>query len=396
MATTYPLPTLACTVTATGISSPTYADIYASLQASFQSIYGVDSVITPDSQDGQLLAIVARGQADANAATVAVYNSYSPATAQGVALSNAVKINGIARQASSFSSVALLLVGQVGSTINNGVVSDLNNNRWILPAVVVIPMTGSVTVSATCQTPGAVGAPINTVQQIMTPSLGWQSVTNLSSASPGAPVETDAQLRQRQAISTALPSLTVLQGISGAIADLAGVTEVRAFENDTGAVDANGLPAHSIAMVVEGGDVNEIAMAIYDKKTPGAYTYGTTSAAINDSYGIPHTIRFFIPAQVPVKASIMVHALTGYSSAIGDQIKQAVADYINALPIGQPVYISRLYLPAQLYGGLGSESFELTQIQISVYPAAVGSSDLILAFNEIAACDLTHISIGVV
>ena len=396
MATTYPLPTLACTVTATGISSPTYADIYTSLQASFQSIYGVDSVITPDSQDGQLLAIVARGQADANAATVAVYNSYSPATAQGVALSNAVKINGIARQASSFSSVALLLVGQVGSTINNGVVSDLNNNRWILPAVVVIPITGSVTVSATCQTPGAVGAPINTVQQIMTPSLGWQSVTNPSSASPGAPVETDAQLRQRQAISTALPSLTVLQGISGAIADLAGVTEVRAFENDTGAVDANGLPAHSIAMVVEGGDVNEIAMAIYDKKTPGAYTYGTTSAAINDSYGIPHIIRFFIPAQVPVKAVITVRALTGYSSALGDQIKQAVAAYINALPIGQPVYISRLYLPAQLYGGVGSESFELTQIQISINPAAVGSADLILAFNEIAACDLAHLSVGVI
>lgn len=396
MATTYPLPTLACTVTATGISSPTYADIYASLQASFQSIYGVDSVISADSQDGQLLAIVARAIFDANAATVAVFNAYSPATAQGVALSNGVKINGIARNSSSFSTAPLLLVGQIGSIINNGVVGDSSNNRWDLPATVVIPSSGDITVTATCQTPGAIEASADTINNILTPSLGWQTATNPGTASPGAPVETDAQLRQRQTISVALPSLTVLQGIAGAVADLDNVTEVRAFENDTGATDARGLPPHSIAMVVQGGDIGQIANAIYEKKTPGAYTYGTTPVVITDAYGIPHTIRFFIPTQVPIKAVITIHNLLGYTSAIAAQIKQAVADYINALPIGQSVFISRLFLPAQLYGGLGSETFELTQIQISIYPASVGSSDVTIAFNEVASCDVAHLTVTVV
>lgn len=393
---TYPLATLGPTVTASGITAPSYADIYASLQASFQSIYGVDAVITADSQDGQMLAVVARAISDSNNATIAVFNSYSPGTAQGVALSNAVKINGLRRNASSFSTAAVNLVGQVGAVINNGVIGDANNNRWLLPVMVVIPLAGDITVTATCQTPGTVVAGANTINVILTPSLGWQTATNPATAVPGAPVETDAMLRQRQAISTALPSLTVLQGVAGAVAAVTGVTQVRVFENDTGITDSRGLPPHSIAVVAQGGDVNAIASAIYAKKTPGAATYGTTPVVIEDSYGIDHTINFFIPTQEPMKAVISIHALSGYTSAVGTQILANVAAYINALPIGQSVFISRLFLPAQLYGGLGSETFELTQIQISIYPAAVGSSDVTLTFNQIATCDVAHLSIALV
>lgn len=396
MATTYPLTTLAATVTPAGITAPSYSDIYASLQASFQSIYGSDAIITPDSQDGQLLAVIARAINDANNATIAAFNSYSPATAQGAALSNAVKINGIARNTSSFSSAALYLVGVAGSTINNGVVADVNNNRWALPAVVVIPVSGDLTVSATCQTPGAVAAGAGTITQIMTPTLGWQSATNVAAAALGAPVETDAQLRQRQATSVSLPSLTVLQGIIGAVASLAGVTQVRGFENDTDTTDSQGLPPHSIAMVVLGGDVAQVGLAIYEKKTPGCYTHGTTAETITDVYGISHIIRFFIPTQVPIKVEVTLHALTGYTSAIGDQIKQSIVDYINTFPIGQSVYVSRLYLPAQLYGAVGVETYDVTQIQISISPAAVGSADIPIAFNQIARAVLADMSVLVV
>ncbi len=395
MTTTYPLDTLGPTITPSGITAPAYSDIYASLQASFQSIYGIDAVITPDSQDGQLLAIVARALTDCNSASIGAFNSFSPGTAQGVALSNNVKINGIARYVSTFSTAALTLVGQVGAIINNGVVGDANSNRWALPGTVVIPISGTITVTATCQTPGAVAAGVNTINQILTPSLGWQTATNAVSASPGAPVETDSQLRQRQAQSVALPSLTVLQGIAGAVAAVLGVTQVRVFENDTGTTDARGLPPHSIAVVVQGGDVDAIGLAIYQKKTPGAFTYGTTSAIIADAYGINHTINFFIPTVVPVKVLVSMHALTGYTAAIGDQVVASVADYINSLPIGQSVFISRLFLPAQLYGGLGSETFELLSVQISIYPAAVGGSDITLTFNEIANILPAHITLAV-
>ena len=77
----YPLPTLAATLSATGISAPAYTDILLSLQASYGTIFGTDAYIAPDSQDGQLLAVVARAISDCNDMAIAVYNSFAPSTA---------------------------------------------------------------------------------------------------------------------------------------------------------------------------------------------------------------------------------------------------------------------------------------------------------------------------
>ncbi|MCZ3294308.1 phage baseplate protein, partial [Acinetobacter baumannii] len=86
-------------------------------------------------------------------------------------------------------------------------------------------------------------------------------MTNPSAAVPGQPVELDAQLRQRQTISTALPSLTVFEGTLGAVASITGVERLKGYENDSGAPDTNGIPAHSISLVVQGGDATAIAQA---------------------------------------------------------------------------------------------------------------------------------------
>ena len=60
--TTYPLPTLAATVSPTGISIPNFNDVLLSLIASYTNIYGADVVLTPDTQDYQWLAIIARSE----------------------------------------------------------------------------------------------------------------------------------------------------------------------------------------------------------------------------------------------------------------------------------------------------------------------------------------------
>jgi len=384
------------TVDATGISAPSFASILAYLQAQYQAIYGADVYLGNDSQDGQFLGIMAAAINDANAATIAVYNSFSPATAQGNGLSSSVKINGIARAVATKSTVNLTLVGVAGTVIANGIVADVNNINWALPASVTIPASGTITVTATCQTIGAISAGVGTVTAIQTPTYGWQTATNASAASVGAPVESDAALRVRQGNSVALPSLTVLAGVLGAVQGVTGVTQAVAYENDTNATDSNGLPPHSISLVVQGGAALAIATAISNKKTPGAYTYGTTSQVVTDSIGVAHTIRFYVPTAVPISVGITVKALTGYTSTIGTQIKAAIAAYINALPIGQSVFLTRLYLPAQLYGGTGSTSYEVTVLQISAKPAAVGNSDVAIAFNQNATCAVADIALTVI
>ena len=75
--------TTAPTIDATGITAPSYADVLAFIQAKYQAIYGADIYLGNDSQDGQFLGVIAQAISDANSVAVAVYNAFSPATAQG-------------------------------------------------------------------------------------------------------------------------------------------------------------------------------------------------------------------------------------------------------------------------------------------------------------------------
>ncbi|MCV6800169.1 baseplate J/gp47 family protein [Achromobacter ruhlandii] len=373
-------------IDATGIRAPSYGEVLQYFKEQYRGIYGADTYLEADSQDGQLLAVFALAIHEANTAAINVYNAFSPATATNAALSSNVKINGLARGVATRSSVDLRIVGQSGVTIVDGVATDADRGRWLLPASVTIPPGGEITVTAQSQALGAVTAAAGSINQIGTPTLGWQSVSNPAAATPGAPVESDAALRVRQAVSVALPSRSVLEGTIGAVASVPGVLRHAAYENDTAAADAHGLPPHSIALVVDGGDAALIAQAIAAKKTPGTGTHGTTTVVVTDIYGIAHRIRFFRPTIVPLAVDVQMRALAGYNTATGQAVQRAVADYINGVAIGGGASASVEWADAisAANGVPGNGTFKITGLTLRG-PAGNGVPDVPLAFNEAAA-----------
>jgi uncharacterized phage protein gp47/JayE len=400
--------TIAATMDASGVVVPDFADVLAQLKNEFWTIYGTDAVLTDDSQDGQFLSILAQAITDVNQLAAATVAAFSPTFAQGVPLSSIVKINGIARLASSASTATVTIVGTVGTVITGGMVGDSQQlgTQWALPPSVTIPGAGTIAVTATSTVDGDVAAAPGTLTQILTPTNGWQTVTNAASATRGAPVETDAALRRRQAASVALPSESTRDGISSNVGNLAGVTHVAVYENDQGTTDSNGIPGHSIAVVVEGGDAAEIAEAIFLKKCPGTGTFGTTSETVIDSHGMPQVINFFYVTVVTVAVEIHLDALTGYVSTTGDKVKASVAAFISALGVGQTDYLARLYAPANLSGSVAAAATGLTQTELdalaSTYTVTAllqsssgppGVQDVVIDFNEIAECAVANITL---
>lgn len=152
------------------------------------------------------------------------------------------------------------------------------------------------------------------ITTINSPTRGGTSVTNPAAAAVGAPAETDAEVRIRQGQSVALPSITPFEGGDGAIANVAGVTRHKLYENDTGATDSNGLPPHSISAIVDGGDVTEIAQTIRGNKGQGTATYVTTSVTVPDTDGNPRIISFSRSTDVPIYGQITLKAFAGYTS----------------------------------------------------------------------------------
>ena len=383
------------TVTENGIQAPSYAEILDYFQSQARAIFGQDINVDADTQDGQLIAIFAQAVSDVNAQAIATYNQYNPNTAVGVGLDSAVKTNGISRHTATNSTVDLVLIGQAGTVITNGVATDDNENRWLLPDQVIIPVSGEITVTATAEEVGAIEASPNTITQIGTPTLGWQSVNNPTSATVGVAVETDVELRQRQSRSTELPSVSLWEGIIASLLNLEGVTRVSGVKNDEDATSDEGIPGHTIAMIVDGGDVDEIGKTIFLKKGEGVGTFGTTQTTYIDTYGFPNVIKFSRPTTVNAYVTLTITPSSTYISTVADEIKQRIADYINSLAIGESVNIARVLSSAVKDCTTGvDDRFDVTAIVMGEASGSQTAASISIEWNEAATCDVKNITVN--
>ena len=379
----------------TGMHIPTYSEIRDDLIQQMKSIFGEDIYIDEDSKDYQQISIFAKKIFDTNALGLLVYNNRTPNTAIGVGLDNLCALVGITRKPATYSTVQLTITGNAGTTITNGKATD-GTYTWNLPASVTIPDNGTIVVEATCDVSGSITAAANTINTIATPTFGWLSVTNTYVASAGVDVETDAELRGRYANATYQPSKTVLDGLLENIEALEGVTRSKIYENDTNEVDSNGLPAHSITAVVEGGEDKDIATAIYFKKTPGCYTNGTTSVDLMTLSGNEATIRFYRPTDVNVSVKISIKQLPGYNSTYADEIKEAVYNYLANLDIAETVYRSIIWSVAvQTMSSINSPTFSVLGVQLASGEQQFADQDIPMTFNQVASISKQNIQVVV-
>lgn len=383
------------TIDETGLHLPDYPTVLDWVQTRMRAIYGEDLYLDADSQDGQLAAVFAEAIHDCFSLAGSVYNSYSPGSAQGTSLSRQVVINGIRRRTATNSTVGLRIVGAIGTVLTGASARDGLGQVWTIPDGTTIPATGEVLVTATAVEAGDVRAAAGDIATIGTPMLGWHAVINPKAAVVGDAAETDAALRRRQIVSTALPSRTVLDGVTGAVTSLIGVTRVKSYENDTSAADGNGLPPHSISLVVEGGDDAAIAAAIAGKKTPGTGTHGNTAVKVTDKYGSPTTIRFWRRIDAPVIVRIQIKPLDGYLAATGETIAANVAAAINAIEVGGDVLRSKLYTPVNAADG-DARTFDVEEIYLAFAGAPLTAANLIMPYNAAASCAATAVEVEIV
>lgn len=405
--------TLGPTLDSTGVSVPDYSDIFAQLSSQYQSIYGADAVLDPDTQDGQFLAIFAQAVSDCGNAAQDVFNAFSLNSAQGAGLSSLVKLTGVRRAAASYSVDSLVIIGTANITITNGQVGDNlgQGTIWNLPATVTIPNSGTITVSIISTTPGATVFTPGEITSILTPTFGWNSASNVGPSTPGAPVQTDSQLRQSASNSIGGPANTILASIYAAINGVANVSRFFVYENDTDVVDANGQGAHSIYAVVQGGASQDIVNAIGRTKSPGTTTLGTTSGTFVDTKGVPNVINYYQLTLVTITVIVNIQKLTGYTTASATAIQQAIAYYLTTLAIGEESYLSRLYAPAGLkgddaMGGTGftqaqldalNVTFNVTSIlQSRASDAPPAAQNVPIAFNEAASCAVVNVTVNAV
>lgn len=384
-----------------GIHIPTYTDLRDQLIEEIKQIYGQDIYLDYDSADYQFISIVAKKIFDSFSLAVLAYNNRTPITAIGVGLDNNVAFANIKRKGATYSVVNLTLTGTAGTVINNAQAIDENGYKWNIEDC-VIGTNGSVQANATCETIGSIGALPDSITIIGTPIYGWTSVTNQIAATVGNDIETDAELRGRYSLAIRSSSLTVFESITSAIMQIPEVTRCVGFENDTNAESTGteppnvpaGLPPHSVTFVVEGGVDEEIAKAIYSKKTPGCYTNGTTAVELVSEAGNIDTIRFYRPTYVNVYAKVTVKKLSSWNDELEDKIKQNIVNYINGLNIADDVLISMVWSSAiTAMDDVKNPSYTVTNVQVGGSSSSLSGNDFDIELNEAAQSLVSYISV---
>jgi len=236
---------------------------------------------------------------------------------------------------------------------------------------------------------GPVGSEVGSLTNILTPQLGWDSVTNPLPASEGRDVETDEELRLRFRDTKFERASSTVDSVYSALRDLDGVQQVVVYENDLDTTDSNGIPSHSFMPIVLGGLNSNIGQAIWENKPMGIRSFGDTTVVIYDTQGFAHNIQFKRPDPVPIYITMSLTKDSTYPGNGDAAIKSALVQFFqDNFGIGDDVIYSRLYTPINSIPG-----HFVNSLKIGTTASPTGTVNIPISFQQIATLDTTHIVI---
>lgn len=286
----------------TGLVVQTQQELITYFTDAYRSIYGTDINIDPSTPDGQMMMIFIQAIQDLQDLLVQINNMFDPDMAIGNILDQRAAINGIQRQAGTHTITNVTIVTSQAVTLYgidqavNSVytVADNEGNQWELITTTVISASGATVLSFQAVNPGAVLSVPNTIQVPVTIILGIVSINNPTTYTTlGINEESDADFKIRRQKSVSLSSQGYLQGLLAALENITGITAAFVYENVTGTTDGDGIPGHSIWVIVSGtASPASIANAIYTKRNAGAGMKGSETFNVAQADGTNFTVRW--------------------------------------------------------------------------------------------------------
>jgi len=388
-------------LSAQGITIKRLDEIKSELDSSLQLVFGTELSLDPSSPEAQLNGIIAEQISQLYELAQAVYVGMNPNFSTGNMLDLVSQIRGVDRNEETATVADVTFTGLAGITIVAGskfTATGLDGITFSLQNDTVIDALGFGYGRVSCNTLGKVIVPALTITGIISPTYGLESVSNPLTGITGNEQETDEIFRIRSNASVALPGTALLDSVYASIANVDEVEQLVVLENDTSTIDVNGVSPKSMLAVVQGGTDEDIAEAIFLKKSLGCGMDGAITVSISDINGLPHDIRFSRPVNIPIFISVEVKELAEWDAAVIENIKQLLYDFAttsqsvagttyNGYQMGDDVYAYQLY--ASL---LNENTYAINSLFVGIAAIPAGSS-VPISFSELATFDIINISV---
>lgn len=435
-------------LTADGFVPRTVNDIRDAMTASFRASQGTSLDLSDEDPLGQAFGIVSSEIAEAWEVLEDIYAARSRDSAAAEALDTIGFLTGLERPAARSSRVTLYLTGtnttviaagSRASTTSTGkafattegatlatatswatgttyAVGDVRTNATRIYYCITAGLSASApTTTADDITDGTVhwryvgeGAAYDTaaaesvdtgpivalsgdITTITTPVGGWSSVKNLLDADLGADEASDEEYRLLQEIDLAAAGASTADAIRQAVLEVEDVTSVTVFVNDLDTTDGDGMPPHSVEVMVQGGADQDIFDTVGANAAGGIKTHGTEAGTWTDSEGNEHDVEFSRPDEVEIYVDVVLIKDPDEYPADGDaQVKAAIVAYGDAQLCGKDVVASRI--SAAVFGIAGV--LDVTDIDIGTAPSPTLGTTITITSRQLATFDTSRITVA--
>jgi uncharacterized phage protein gp47/JayE len=391
--------------TTAGLVLPTDAAILAGVQLDIDAAFGGGVNPGLSTPQGQLASSWAAIISDKNAQIALLVNQINPQFSSGRMQDAIGNIYFMTRYPSLPTSVVCTLVGAVGTSIPVGsqAVAD-DDSVYICTEAVVIPGGGSIDATFECLLNGPTSCPSGTLNRIYQAIPGWDTITNAADGVIGRNTETSAEFEYRRQQSVAANATGSLPSIYGALFAVDNVIDVYCTENVTDSPVVNGnqtLAAHSLWACVAGGAAEDIAQAIWSKKSPGCNYNGDTTVVVYDTsgYDVPrpqYNVSYWTATPTPLLFHVTI-ANTPYLPAdVSTLIKNAIIAACAGLDGGAPARIGSTQYAFRFVAPVLATATPGTVIQILSIAIGISSATLpsvTMGIDQVPTVDASDITV---
>lgn len=335
-------------ITVTGVIITDTDVIYNDVVAEFQQTFGSDLVITPNTPQGVLIVSETASRTAVADNNAALANQINPNVAGGVFLDAILALTGSFRSPATPSTVTVTLTGVSGTIIPQGSqVSDSVYNNVFQTTIQVTIIDNAATVIMESVQNGPIVAGANTLTQILSNILGWETVTNSEAAVLGTVTQSDEQARQLRRVTLSAQGASTAGAIISALYLTPDVSSLFFLENispSTQVIEGVSMVGHSIYLCVDGGTDLAVAETIQSKKSAGAaYNNGASMTPISQIVTVPYsnqliTVLFDRPDAVEIGVAVSVVVNQPVQDPV-TTVQQAILNYANGLLDGLPGFI---------------------------------------------------------
>lgn len=384
----------------TGFKRKTYNELQQEMDQRARELFGDDINTSERSPIGILIRLFAWFLGKSWELAEKVYNSGFVTKAEGVQLDNLTPLYNTQRIAEQSARVTLSFTGSPNYTILTGTQFATDNDiLFTLTEDVTLDGLGSGAGIAYAVDTGASGNVLaNTITVQAEPDVDVLTVNNPENATGGREEETDSELVNRLLDSSAAGGSGTGNSIRARLLGVTGVRAASVIENNSMAT-VDGNEPKSIHVYVLGGESQDVAQAIFEKKSAGIGTNGSEVVTVEDASGNDQVIKFDYAVEVPIYVNADITTNNAYPVDGAAQVQDAIIRYIgglaqdgteyNGLGMGDDVVWSKL-VQTILSQVEGIEDVSLT---IGKTAGSLSAANIAIEAEEVAQTDVTKVEV---